>query len=80
MTIYATINAKSMEIEISGSSIYEYTRDLGEMADAIPLSKRTFDRDRGVWVVAEWNEFVNVPFVRSAIDRQKLQLNFLDNL
>ncbi len=57
-----------LEVEVSGSSVQEFSDSLGELQTLIQSSDREFNPDKKVWIIKNFAKYKEIPWVARAIE------------
>jgi hypothetical protein len=73
--IQAVMYETIIEVEISGSTLREWTADMKRLSEAIPSADREFNSDRKVWIIRNTHKYAHVPFIRAALENRRKQMS-----
>jgi len=62
-----------VSIRIPRGSIDDFDADLKRVLDTFANEDRTFNQNRKVWIIKNFEKYKDVPFVATAIAERKLQ-------
>jgi hypothetical protein len=73
--IQAVMYETIIEVEVSGSTLKEWTEDMKRLNEAIPSADREFNTDKKVWIIRNIKKYTHVPFIRAALENRRKQMS-----